>query len=73
MRRIPGIADAQERPRCLYSSGVKPSKSDPYACFALYRAGFDIRPIEVHHATPPQPSRSSGDDGDASRFPLPGA
>ena len=39
----------------------------------LYRAGFYIRSIVAHHVTSFEPSRSSGDDADASRSHPTGA
>ena len=45
----------------------KASKSVPHVGIGLYRAGFDIISIDIHHETPAEPSTSPGDDDDASR------
>ena len=45
----------------------KASKSVPHVGVGLYRAGFDIISIDIHHETPVEPSASPGDDDDASR------
>ena len=58
MRRIPGLAGARERPRVSTLKCVKPSKSDPYACFVLSRASSNIRSIETRHETSNELSRS---------------
>ena len=73
MRRIPGLAGARERPRVSTLKCVKPSKSDPYACFVLSRASSNIRSIERHHEMSDELSTSSEYDSVASRTLLPGA
>ena len=73
VRRIPGLAGARERPRVSTLKCVKPSKSDPYACFVLSRASSNIRSIERHHEMSDELSTSSEYDGVASQTLLPGA
>ena len=71
MRRIPGLAGARERPRVSTLKCVKPSKSDPYACFVLSRASSNIRSIETRHETSNELSRSPENGSITSRFILP--
>ena len=71
--RSPGLPVHESVPVSLRSSGVKPSKSDPYACFVLYCAVFDIISIETRHETSDELSTSSKYDGVASCTLRPGA
>ena len=59
--------------RCARVShgSAKPSKLAPHVGVRLCRAGFDIRPIDIHHETPAEPSCLSGDDADESWSLLP--
>ena len=52
---------------------MKLSKSASYVGFRVNLEGFDIRPIDTHHETSDELSRSSGVNDDVLRCPPTGA